>query len=382
MKKRNNSLLKISIPRLVIFHKQRYYSIFMENNSQMNKARKSSFCLNCNTPLQKDDNFCPKCGQENKDQKVSLQVLLNDFFSNYLNFDSAFFKTIPVFLTKPGKLTTTFNEGKRKHFLHPIRLYLILSLFYFFTISMIIPPDILDRVMTSKINNEETRNLIQVELKESISDNDSAELKQIIGNEGTNKIDSNFKLQDSTKVNSNPKRNPWLELKLAAQDPQISDSTFLEIFKKSPYGLESTLDLKLERNFIANSNIYVLNSARNLPIMMFLLLPIFALLLKILYLGTNTYYVEHLISGLHMHSFAYFIYGLGLLLLNYQLENLLLITSICFIIVSTYSYISLLKMYQQGWLVTLIKFWTLGFFYFSILFLAIGAELYLSLIML
>ena len=348
----------------------------------MNKARKSSFCLNCNTPLQKDDNFCPKCGQENKDQKVSLQVLLNDFFSNYLNFDSAFFKTIPVFLTKPGKLTTTFNEGKRKHFLHPIRLYLILSLFYFFTISMIIPPDILDRVMTSKINNEETRNLIQVELKESISDNDSAELKQIIGNEGTNKIDSNFKLQDSTKVNSNPKRNSWLELKLAAQDPQISDSTFLEIFKKSPYGLESTLDLKLERNFIANSNIYVLNSARNLPIMMFLLLPIFALLLKILYLGTNTYYVEHLISGLHMHSFAYFIYGLGLLLLNYQLENLLLITSICFIIVSTYSYISLLKMHQQGWLVTLIKFWTLGFFYFSILFLAIGAELYLSLIML
>jgi hypothetical protein len=47
---------------------------------------------------------------------------------------------------------------------------------------------------------------------------------------------------------------------------------------------------------------------------MFLLLPIFAFLLKLLYIRRGRLYVEHLIFSLHVHAFAFFAFTAGLLL--------------------------------------------------------------------
>lgn len=110
----------------------------------MKKSRKLDHCLNCGESLLKEENYCPACGQENKDQRVSIGLFLSDFFSNYINFDSTFFRTLPLLLLRPGKLTKEFNDGRRRKFIHPIRLYLIFSLFYFFIFGLIIPKNLLD----------------------------------------------------------------------------------------------------------------------------------------------------------------------------------------------------------------------------------------------
>ncbi|WP_200974250.1 DUF3667 domain-containing protein [Echinicola sp. 20G] len=346
----------------------------------MKDERKLAFCLNCDQNLDENDNFCPNCGQENMDQKVPFQVFIHDFFSNYLNFDSTFFRTIPPFLSKPGKLTQVFNAGQRRKYIHPIRLYLMLSLFYFFAISIIIPPDIVDRIMSSQLTDEKTKNAIKVNLNDSLNSSDKAELEKIVGKEELNNLNTKLTSADTSAFDSIPTRSPWLELKLAAQDQQISDSSFKESLQKSSFGLTNNFDRKAQRNFIANSNIYIINSARNLPIMMFFLLPFFALLLKLLFFKSSKYYIEHLIHSLHIHSFAYLIYGFGIFLLNYKLGNLPLIGFVCFVGVTTYAYISILKTQKQGWLKTLVKFWILGFVYFNLLAIAVGTELYLSLI--
>ncbi|MBD8490354.1 DUF3667 domain-containing protein [Echinicola sp. CAU 1574] len=346
----------------------------------MKDERKLAFCLNCDQNLDENDNFCPNCGQENMDQKVPFQVFIHDFFSNYLNFDSTFFRTIPPFLSKPGKLTQVFNAGQRRKYIHPIRLYLMLSLFYFFAISIIIPPDIVDRIMTSQLTDEKTKNAIKVNLNDSLNSSDKAELEKIVGKEELNNLNKQLTSADTSAFDSIPTRSPWLELKLAAQDQQISDSSFKASLQKSSFGLTNNFDIKAQRNFIANSNIYIINSARNLPIMMFFLLPFFALLLKLLFLKSSKYYIEHLIHSLHIHSFAYLIYGCGIFLLNYELGNLSLVGIVCFVGVTTYAYISILKIHTQGWLKLLIKFWILGFIYFNLLAIAVGTELYLSLI--
>lgn len=347
----------------------------------MKSDRKSAFCLNCGHLLAHEENYCPECGQENKDQKVSFSVFLSDFFSNYINFESTFFRTIPVFLLKPGKLTQEFNEGKRRKYLHPIRLYLILSLFYFFAVGLIIPPNLFDHFMSTNFADKNTTSLIRKSLSDSLTDEDERQLDSLIGKENMAKMEAQLQLSDSLDQKRAPSKNQWMELKMAAQDPNIDDSLFGEIFHKTNFVLFSDMDMKIQRNFIANSNLYIINSAQNLPIMMFLLLPFFALLLKILYIGTGTYYVEHLISGLHMHSFAYLLYGLGILFYDFEVVQLSLIVVICFVLVTTYAYVCLLKLHHQGWFVTLMKFWLLGFVYFTVLSTAIGAELYISLLL-
>ena len=52
----------------------------------------------------------------------------------------------------------------------------------------------------------------------------------------------------------------------------------------------------------------------NLPIAMFVMLPIYALLLKIFYFGKHRYYVENLVFAAHLHTFAFLVFTVELLL--------------------------------------------------------------------
>ena len=102
------------------------------------KKRKSESCHNCGTQLVKDYNFCPSCGQSNSDNNITFWVLIKEFIDNYLGVDSKMAHSFLPFLLRPGKLTNRFQSGQIKHFIHPIRLYFILSLFYFFVISYLL----------------------------------------------------------------------------------------------------------------------------------------------------------------------------------------------------------------------------------------------------
>jgi len=87
-------------------------------------------CKNCSTKI--DGNFCHFCGQRYHDHKESFGELVYEFTSDFLHFDSRFFKTILPLLFTPGRLTKQYNEGKQRSQFHPIRLYLFSSFVYFF----------------------------------------------------------------------------------------------------------------------------------------------------------------------------------------------------------------------------------------------------------
>ncbi len=93
-------------------------------------------CLHCGYKLAYVYIHCPNCVQDNSDNRVSCKPPVGDFFNNYLGVDSRMGRSLRPFLRRPGKLTKDFAEGKRVSFMHPIRLYLVLSLFYFFIISL------------------------------------------------------------------------------------------------------------------------------------------------------------------------------------------------------------------------------------------------------
>jgi len=89
---------------------------------------------------------------------------------------------------------------------------------------------------------------------------------------------------------------------------------------------------------------------------MFFFLPLFALILKLLYFRRKRFYIEHFIFTLHFFSFIFFV------LMFFVLLNLLPVDIprwIMLFLILIYLFISMLRVYQQSWRKTLLKAFTL-----------------------
>lgn len=82
--------------------------------------------------------YCSECGQKDS-QLLSIKEILKEFSDNVFSFDTRFFITLKYLITKPGLLTTEYWLGRRTKYLPPLRLYLVMSLMYFFSSSIINP---------------------------------------------------------------------------------------------------------------------------------------------------------------------------------------------------------------------------------------------------
>jgi hypothetical protein len=109
----------------------------------------------------------------------------------------------------------------------------------------------------------------------------------------------------------------------------------------------------------------------NVPAALFVLLPLMALVLKILYPLSKRYYVEHLLFVVHFHAFVFLILILQVLmsrtgsLLRAPELSIDVITFALSLYVPVYLYKSQRRVYEQGRFVTVMKFLILTLAYFS-----------------
>lgn len=263
----------------------------MSNHSQI---RKDKTCLNCKHVV--ENKFCPNCGQKNEDTRKTFHHLFIHFFEDLTHYEGAFWKTIKNLLFKPAALTIEYLSGKRLSYLAPVRLYLFISFLTFLTISLL--PE--DKESFVKINESKP------EIKDSIS---QSELKVInLQKEGRftkKESDSIIKyIQESKKkkVNitfGNKKYASINELdsiqKFGKQSEKLS-STKYWIVKKliKPINKYSTEELieKFKKSFVSN-----------LPKVLFIYMPIFAMALWFFHGKKRWYYFDHGIFTLHYFSF-------------------------------------------------------------------------------
>ncbi|MBL6445317.1 DUF3667 domain-containing protein [Fulvivirga sp. 29W222] len=417
----------------------------------MKIRRKTNQCFNCGYTLDHVYNYCPNCGQENNDNNVSFGTLVGDFFSTYFAVDSTFGRSIKPFFFKPGFLTNRYIEGKRVSYAHPLRLYLIISLFYFFVFTMVgkkIVQDTNDHNIIenayslSNIRdlNKDTRKKLQklipeqtlTKMKDDLKGEDLEDLQKVVQDNLSEKDLASLKseltpdelmllgifvpdsllttpaTQDSLTVNDSTSTRKFLaskEISVNADNnanilSRIDWSLISKLKDNRDYSDEQILDsLKLTNlttfeKHIAMQSIRVMRAdneqiveyiLKNLPLMMLILIPIFAFTLKILYIRKkNSMYINHLIHGLHLHSFAYLAYGIGLLFMIYMMEDEEIqgaIGLVTFAIVSTYAYFSFLRVYHQGWFKTLIKFNIVGFIYICFISIFFMGEMLLSMLL-
>lgn len=92
-------------------------------------------CLNCEEAV--SGKFCASCGQRNVDYRVSIWELLSDALDGLFQIDSRMGRTVIPFLFRPGFLTHEYNAGRRTRYSSPLRIYLLLSVCYFFALSFV-----------------------------------------------------------------------------------------------------------------------------------------------------------------------------------------------------------------------------------------------------
>src|SRR5437762_13909265 len=90
-------------------------------------------CENCRAELQ--GHWCAKCGQPAIEYRRSFRHVVADLLNEFLNWDSKFFATIALLILKPWRLTNEFLAGKRVRYVHPLRLYLLASILFFFAVN-------------------------------------------------------------------------------------------------------------------------------------------------------------------------------------------------------------------------------------------------------
>lgn len=122
--------------------------------------------------------------------------------------------------------------------------------------------------------------------------------------------------------------------------------------------LISMLDLsgyKQGHNFSAETAYY--------PKIMFVLLPLFALLLQVLFRGT--YYLSNLVFALHIHCITYMVFAIMIPMEAYEKSYpfLLFLQFPLLIYLVTYIVLALKRYYAQSWVKVIVKFMALFFLY-------------------
>ncbi|MBC7616542.1 MAG: DUF3667 domain-containing protein [Pedobacter sp.] len=343
------------------------------------KLRKENDCLNCGKIVK--ENFCPNCGQENIVVKEDALHMVTHAVADYFHFEHKFFGTLKPLLLKPGQLTSSYVAGKRVSFIHPIRLYIFVSIVFFLVIfsGSKTEKETGEKPKAGKVNSAKEQDSLQakkirdleeamkyVPIKGSVKDSIIKAAKEDIKNDGV-KANTTVDLRSG-------KKNKW-------NGSWISKDTTVAGYEKSQLALPKNKRDGFIKHYISKRSIELNNYPdptiklkedllHNIPKMMFLLLPLFALILKLVYINKKKYYYEHLVYSFHLHSAIFLSVLLTLLLqwffaLFYDINGWL--TSFCSIYIIWYIYRSLRTFYASTRWVTVLKMLFLFFAYSFVL---------------
>ena len=321
-------------------------------------------CLNCGTTL--DGQYYGNCGQRATSRLISVWELLRDAFGDLLELDSRLWRTLIPLTIRPGQLTRDYLEGRRARFMPPFRMYLVLSI-VFFLVAFFDP-----REELGFLYEPQTPSAIESEQDSSEADAIRAEIFRDLAEEGI--IVDNSVRTEAGNADSEDDDDGDSDTNCDVDDINGADLPDWLASRLT----EERLNVMCDRIIADDGKAFGKKLLDNVPAALFVLLPLMALVLKILYPLSKRYYVEHLLFVVHNHSFIFLILSLQVLLT--RLGSLLRVPETPIdvtvlaisLYVPVYLYKSLRRVYEQGRFFTIVKFSMLGFAYFAGLMLIFG----------
>nr|WP_246722916.1 DUF3667 domain-containing protein [Aliikangiella sp. G2MR2-5] len=301
--------------------------------------------------------------------------LVKELTEDVLGYDSRIKHTIIPLLLKPGQITLDYIRDRRFYYVLPLRLYLLTSLILILLLQINTDPKsvISEATSDSTTLNEQDRLAI---------DSAKSELEKL-NEKGVSLEIEEPQILDAIKAIEDKEEHSNLSedglRKVGQRDSKVIKG---DIFEEP--GIMKEFADKVNGNWKAwrqNPEPVIKEFYELLPYMMFVLLPLFALILKLFYLFSKRYYVEHLILLIHNHCFVFTILIIQILLLNIESfishsENSLLLKLagaldfVNFLIgfwIVIYIFLSMKRVYQQNWTLTISKGVALSLVYFVLL---------------
>ncbi len=369
-------------------------------------------CLNCNTPLRGP--YCYECGQPERHFIRFFPRVLWDMINEAFDLDSKIFNTILPLMFKPGRLTLEYIAGRRARYINPLRMYIVISLIFFLVLEF---SDSFNEVNVgtseSGVKSRVTISDDAVQIEEDTSADSAAdERRQQIqdridelqeAREGGAQIPDSVITELEKELNNdrpvsrnNATQDSDDDLTVTLDDgtewhPETNPVKFNNLFSAEvTQKLNAFLwELKNKTKMVEEDPGGFAEEILNvLPGLMFVLLPIFALLLKIVYIFKKRYYMEHLIVALHSHSFMFF--SLLMIFLVSALSDIAprdswardtfeLLFVLLWLWIPINLFIQQKRVYAQGKIMTTIKFLMVGISYIALLVVTAGAAAVLGL---
>ena len=263
-------------------------------------------CKNCGTTT--NGNFCHQCGQATHLHVPSAREFLHEFMAHYVAIEGKLWRSLKLLLFKPGLLSREYIEGRRVRYVEPLRLYLSFSIIFF---------------AAMKLSGVEILNVGgRTDAPAAISAPSGVDQPQA-GDSA-----EFLKVREDTVA--------WL----AKRNPEVAKRA--ERFLSQP---EAQRKETAKRAFFAYT-----------PYAIFLMMPVFAFYLKLLYLGKGRRYGEHFLFALHSNAFAFLMLTLFIVANEWNFVRLVLMAWLVF-----YLPTAMRRVYGGGRTVTALRWIVLMF---------------------
>lgn len=319
-------------------------------------------CKNCGSELKNFYKHCPECGQKVHDN-LTLSVLFNNTISNYFSVDARFFRSFIPLMFRPGYLAKKFVEGKRLTYLHPAQFYLFISVVFFFIFSFSV------RNSERKLDAALQADFKLPEVKDSLDDGkilDTTDINNILEPLKDNNIDIGMSDDEMKALDSVLKSSPSKASDFSSFIHKRKNIDSLIVAKAPDDLIYKEMGMKEDANkwerrfFMQGLKFYKKRGGGVLgvlydtvPVAMFILLPIFALILKLFFFRRGRY-SHHLVFGFYFFSFLFTVFSL-ILLVNKIIEIPDWIDTLLVFSTFIYLFLAIKKFYGQGYIMSFIK---------------------------
>jgi ribosomal protein L32 len=352
-------------------------------------------CENCGAELQ--GHWCAKCGQPAIEYRRSFRHVVADLLNEFLNWDSKFFTTIALLILKPWRLTNEFLAGKRVRYVNPLRLYLLASILFFFAVNygakgIRIDPTKFPKEKRAKVAAAiaDKRGEIEAELrKDNLTPEQRQKVQKALDYLTKPSATTTPTTEETASPTPAPSASPTAESHQQSYGP-VADRPFVVFDNaKSTTPFERWIEGRAKEKMGEHGTkmgLFISTLFSNLPYMMLCCIPLFALVLKLLYIRGRIFYIDHLIYALHIHSFFY----AGIMLIVLATIGVTRfgpgaiagwLIALLWIAFVTQIFLSIRYVYRQGWFFSIFKFIFGGFVYLMVLLFALAITFFATLVL-
>ncbi len=346
------------------------------NKKETVQNEMNASCLNCDATLAANNLYCYSCGQKNKKSTITVWTIFSELISNIFNFDNSLWQSL-IGVFRPAHLTKEYVKGKRKSYLNPLRLFFVTLVVHFGVLSSIMNIDFAQNITDNNLAHTTKR-----ELQENFAIlTDSLQLQNNPQVDSLEKLlfSSNRRISDTVRIDLNIGVFDFKNYPLARKDiVQLSSDSLLNLYNITDYKkriligqcVRSLKDFKNAIRFAVGNMIWGIITT----------IIILALFMKILYIRSGRFYVEHILVLFNFHSFAFILMTIPFLLmkLNSDPNQLGAYSSFMATVVGIYGVLTLKYYYGQGWIKSFIKATMISFLYLIIIVFSIMFVILLS----